>query len=105
MYRGPSGRVVMQGAIRQVVMQGVVYRGPSGRGRRAGGGVYTGDHQGGVVMQVFTYYSGGEMRVEYNPMNTDFTFDLFICVAILIMHSKELCKATDAASVYGCLNG
>ena len=36
--------------------------------------------------------------------NLEFTFDLFVCVAILTMHSKDICKATDAASVYGCLN-
>ena len=48
---------------------------------------------------------GGEMRVEHAFLNPDFTFDLFVCVAILIMHSKDICKAMDAASVYGCLNG
>ncbi len=59
---------------------------------------------GAMAFQTCFLLAGGEMRAERNPMNTDFTFDLFICVAILIMNSKELCRATDAASVYGCLN-
>jgi len=46
----------------------------------------------------------GEMRAERALMNLEFTFDLFVCVAILTMHSNKICCATDAASVYGCLN-
>lgn len=47
---------------------------------------------------------GGEARPGRAFVNLEFTFDLFVCVAILTMHSKDICKATDAASVYGCLN-
>ena len=47
---------------------------------------------------------GGEMRAGRALMNLEFTFDLFVCVAILTMHSGKICDSTDAASVYGCLN-
>ena len=49
--------------------------------------------------------SGGEMRPGRGMMNFEFTFDLFISAAILTMHRDGICQATDAASVYGCLNG
>ena len=49
--------------------------------------------------------TGGQSRAERAMVNLEFTFDLFVCVAILTMHSAEICKAADAASVYGCLNG
>ena len=45
------------------------------------------------------------MRSGRSSVNLDFTFDLFICVAILTMHSEDICKTTDAASIYGTLNG
>jgi hypothetical protein len=44
------------------------------------------------------------MRAGRSVVNLDFTFDLFICVAILTMYSKDVCKANDAASIYGTLN-
>ena len=46
----------------------------------------------------------GEMRAGRSVVNLDFTFDLFICVAILTMYSKEICKDNDIASIYGVLN-
>ena len=45
------------------------------------------------------------MRPGRGMMNFEFTFDLFVSAAILIMHRDQICQATDAASVYGCLNG
>ena len=44
------------------------------------------------------------MRAGRSVVNLDFTFDLFVCVAILTMYSSEICKASDAASIYGTLN-
>ena len=44
------------------------------------------------------------MRAGRSVVNLDFTFDLFICVAILTMYSKDICRATDAANIYGTLN-
>ena len=44
------------------------------------------------------------MCAKRSSLNLDFTFDLFVCVAILTMNSNVICQGTDAASVYGCLN-
>ena len=45
------------------------------------------------------------MRAGRSIAHPEFTFDVFICVAILTVHSKEICKGADAGSVYGTLNG
>ncbi len=46
----------------------------------------------------------GESRAVHVGMNTSFTFDIFICIAILKLHKKQVSKEMDAASVYGYLN-
>ena len=62
--------------------------------------------RGGMKKLIDHYFVplGGEMRAGRALMNLEFTFDLFVCVAILTMHSGKICDSTDAASVYGCLN-
>ncbi len=45
------------------------------------------------------------MRAERSFVNFGFTFDLFVCVAILVMNSDAIRGGSDAASVYGTLNG
>lgn len=47
---------------------------------------------------------GGQMRSKRSAVNLGFTFDLFVCVAILTMNSDIIAKGTDAASVYGYMN-
>ena len=47
----------------------------------------------------------GEVRAGRSMAHPEFTFDVFICVAILTVYSKEICRSADAASVYGTLNG
>ena len=44
------------------------------------------------------------MRPGRGMMNFEFTFDIFVCAAILTLHRDSICFSTDAASVYGCLN-
>lgn len=44
------------------------------------------------------------MKADLSNINPLFSFDLFVCVAILTMHKQELCRERDAASVYGFLN-
>ena len=44
------------------------------------------------------------MRANRSFVNLGFTFDLFVCVAILVMNSDAISVGTDAASVYGTLN-
>ena len=45
------------------------------------------------------------MRAERSSVNLGFTFDLFICAAILTMSNSDvISKGTDAASIYGHLN-
>ena len=45
------------------------------------------------------------MRSSHSAVNLDFTFDLFVCAAILTLNSEVITQGTDAASVYGCMNG
>lgn len=45
------------------------------------------------------------MRSKRSTVNLGFTFDLFVCAAILTMNSDVITQGTDAASVYGCMNG
>lgn len=44
------------------------------------------------------------MRSKRASVNLGFTFDLFVCAAILTMSSEVISKGTDAASIYGYLN-
>lgn len=44
------------------------------------------------------------MRAKQSLVNPGFTFDLFVCAAILVMNSTTISAGTDAASVYGSLN-
>ena len=56
------------------------------------------------IIHSLAIVSGGEMRPGRGMMNFEFTFDLFVCAAILTLHRDKICQSTDAASVYGCLN-
>jgi len=44
------------------------------------------------------------MRAQRSLVNLGFTFDLFVCAAILVMNSDAISVGADAASVYGTLN-
>ena len=57
-----------------------------------------------IYVILFILSTEGEMRAGRSMVNLDFTFDVFICVAILIMYREDICKASDAASIYGTLN-
>jgi hypothetical protein len=45
------------------------------------------------------------MRSKRSSVNLGFTFDLFVCVAILTMNRDVITRGADAASIYGCMNG
>jgi hypothetical protein len=47
---------------------------------------------------------GGEVKTTSIGLNQQYSFDVFICVAILLMNKKAVSKDLDAASIYGCLN-
>ena len=44
------------------------------------------------------------MRSVKMGLNKDYTFDIFLCVAILILNKSQVSIEQDAASIYGCLN-
>lgn len=48
---------------------------------------------------------GGKSRIEEAPVNTEFTFELFLCVAILIEYRDKLFKCADATDIFQCING
>ncbi len=55
------------------------------------------------IIHLYFLSSAGETRSERSEVNLEFTFDVFVCVAILTMNSNDICKASDAAGI--CLNG
>ena len=55
-------------------------------------------------IRLFLSHAEGEMRAGRSIAHPEFTFDVFMCVAILTVYSKEICKGADAGSVYGTLN-
>ena len=57
-----------------------------------------------VEMKVYILFLGGEMRAQRSLVNLGFTFDLFVCAAILVMNCDAISMGADAASVYGTLN-
>ncbi len=56
------------------------------------------------ILVLLCFLSGGESRSVTAGLNTSFTYDLFVCIAILTSHKREVSKEMDAASVYGYLN-
>ncbi|KAJ8028807.1 TBC1 domain family member 15 [Holothuria leucospilota] len=48
---------------------------------------------------------GGRQRLAVADINTEFTFELFICVAILHHHREDMKKCNDSASVFQFING
>ncbi len=44
--------------------------------------------------------SGGSNRVEEPAANTDFTFDVFVCVTILVQYRDEIFSCEDPAAVF-----
>ncbi|PIK61193.1 putative TBC1 domain family member 17 [Apostichopus japonicus] len=48
---------------------------------------------------------GGRQRLAVADINTEFTFELFICVAILHHHREDIKKCNDSASVFQFING
>ena len=47
----------------------------------------------------------GQLYTGLAEVNADFTFDLFVCLAILVSHRTELSKCNDLASIYNTING
>lgn len=46
----------------------------------------------------------GGSRAGGVSVNLNFTFSIFVCVSILLLHKDKVCCADDAASIYGALN-
>ena len=47
----------------------------------------------------------GQLYTGLVDVNADFTFDLFVCLAILVSHRTELSMCHDLASIYNTING
>lgn len=47
----------------------------------------------------------GQLYTGLAEVNADFTFDLFVCLAILVSNRAELSKCNDLASIYNTVNG
>ena len=46
----------------------------------------------------------GGSRAGGVSVNLKFTFSIFVCVSILVLHKEKVCKGSDAASIYSALN-
>ena len=44
--------------------------------------------------------SGGTDRIVEAPLNVEYTFDVFMCVSILMEHRATIFQCTDAADVF-----
>ena len=44
--------------------------------------------------------SGGMNRIVEAPMNAGYTFDVFMCVSILMEHRTAIFQCTDASDVF-----
>ena len=49
--------------------------------------------------------SDGQLYAGIAEVNSDFTFDLFVCLALLVLHREELSQCQDLAMIYNTLNG
>ena len=49
-------------------------------------------------------YQGGEVRATKFGLNQEYSFNVFISVAILLLNKSSVSNELDAASIYGCLN-
>lgn len=79
-----NGPVIKNGWLRNAVQVSAVERSGLGRCDAAG------------VMRKSTYvFSDNNTESEQQAINTDFTFELFICAAILLEHRETLLRCTD----------
>lgn len=52
----------------------------------------------------FTLLIGGCIHSLEVDINSEFTFDIFVSVAVLMTVRASIMKATDATEVFSCLN-
>lgn len=56
-------------------------------------------------MTVFTYaVPGGEFHVQVVDMNTNYSFEVFVCLAVLKEYRNELLKCSEVSSVYNTIH-
>ena len=49
-------------------------------------------------------FSGGEYQMEEAAIDTEFTFDLFLCVAVLKEYREKLFECEEVSKVYNLVN-
>jgi len=47
---------------------------------------------------------GGSVRADKKSYNMEYTFEVFVCVAILLLHKAEFMKSPEAGDLYTCVN-
>ncbi|XP_013401563.1 TBC1 domain family member 15 [Lingula anatina] len=47
---------------------------------------------------------GGKVRIEESPYNPSYTFELFLCVAVLVENRKKIFKCTDGVEIFQFIN-
>lgn len=57
-----------------------------------------------ALNRIFENDRGGS-RAGGVSINLNFTFGIFVCISILLLHKDKICVSSDAASIYGTLNG
>ena len=47
---------------------------------------------------------GGEFHVQVVDMNTNYSFEVFVCLAVLKEYKNELLKSSEVSSVYNTIH-
>ena len=47
---------------------------------------------------------GGEFHVQVVDMNTNYSFEVFVCLAVLKEYKNELLKSSEISSVYNTIH-
>ena len=50
------------------------------------------------------FVPGGEFHVQVVDMNTDYSFEVFVCLAVLKEYRKDLLKCVEISSVYNAIH-
>lgn len=65
---------------------------------------------GGDVYLAHGYYqqpymvTGGSVRADQSSYNMEYTFEVFICVAILLSHKEQFMQSPEPGDLYTCVN-
>lgn len=48
--------------------------------------------------------TGGSVRADQTSYNMEYTFEVFVCVAILLLHKEQFMQSPEPGDLYTCVN-